>query len=335
VTTGWRTAARVFLAIMGVSVIVVLVRAAGTERVLAVLWQARAWLPVIVTLELMQALSDVLALRVLLGARTARITTPTWVRSSALAYSMMVLVPAGRAAGEVARVALLSRHVGAATAARASTQLQSAYVLAIGSLSAIEGAVVASRLGVRSPLALLLAGNALVMATLAAGLVAILLNARVGRWLDRLRRRIAASHGGRGPEHPTPASEPEPDDPSTQRRGLPWKAAAVCLVGRTIQLVQYGAILRAVGGVATFGGAFAAHGIELVGATVGDVVPNQLGVVDSAFRAFASEVGFADAPARALSIAFLARIARLLGAAASLVILATARPEGGKSRDRH
>ena len=276
------------------------------------IWQARAWLPVAVALELFQLCSDFFTLRMLLGDRKSDVPVATWVRSSAIAYAMMILVPAGRAAGEVTRATLVAKHVGAARAATASAQLQSAYVFAIALWSAIECVVVATRLGVRAPLGLLLGANTLLMMTLSAGLLAILWDARVGHWLEGLRSRFVRS-----------ARQP-PLEPSVRRR-LPWQAAGLCSLSRTAQVVQYAVILRAVGGIPTVRSTLIAHGIHLVGTTLGDVLPNGLGVVDGAYRTFAANVGFGDSPARALSIAFVAHLSQLMVATASLLVLALSR----------
>ncbi len=308
----WRAASQLLLAIVGLGLVAYLVRGADPARVTQVLWQARSWLPAVVTLEVLQLVSDFVTLRMLLGERGREVPAATWVRSSALAYAMMILVPAGRAAGEVARAALVAKHVGAPRAATASAQLQSAYVFAIAAWSAVECAVVASWQGVHSSLALLLAANTLVMLTLSAGLLAILWDARVGRWLERVRRRLARTAG----EAPLDASV---------RRRLPWRAAALCSLSRTAQVAQYAIILRAVGGAPSVRGTLVAHGIHLVGTTLGDALPNGLGVVDGAYRTFAAEVGFRDTPARALSIAFVAHLAQLIVATASLVVLMLAR----------
>ena len=101
----------------------------------------------------------------------------------------------------------------------------------------------------------------------------------------------------------------------------------MCASGRGAQLVQYGVLLSAVGGTASIGGAFIAHGIHLVGATLGDAVPNQLGVVDGTYRTFAPALGFSDAPARALSIAFLAHAAQLAVAGICVVVAALTRQD--------
>jgi hypothetical protein len=299
---------RVLLAVAGIALVSYLVRQAGPDRVLQILWRARSWLPLIIALEVLQLLNDFVILRHLLGERWTDVPWPTWVRSSALAYALMILVPAGRAAGEVARATLLSKHIGAARAATASTQLQAAYVFAIAVVSTIECAVVGSWLGFRSPLVLLLAANALFMAALAVGLIGILRGNRAGRWLERMQQRFKRSS-----EHP-------PLDPATRRR-VPWKAAIFCSLSRSAQVVQYGVILRAVGGATDVRRAMVAHGIHLTAVTVGDVFPNGLGIVDSAYKAFAAVVGFGDAPERALSIALVAHMTQLIVATACVLVL--------------
>jgi len=309
----WGLAGRVLLAFGGLALVAYLVRDAGAERVAAVLLQAGRWLPLILVLELFQATTDFLALRSILGPRWRQIPGPTWVRSSAIAYAMMTLLPAGRAAGEVTRATLFSKYVGTPRAATTSTCLQAAYLSANGVLSLAAWFAVASRFGLDAPLGLLLAGNVLSQAFIAGSLLAILRAARIGRWLDRMRRRFV------------PGAKESPPLDAEERRRIPWRAAIICTVGRAAQVVQYGVILHAVGGVLNVRNAFITHGIHLVGATLGDMLPNQLGVTDGAYRAFASDLGFADEPARALSIAFVVRIAQLSLAAACVLVASLTR----------
>jgi hypothetical protein len=309
---------RALLALPGLALIVYLVHGAGPHRVAQVLWDAGSWLPLIIALEIGQASSDVIALRILYGDAKAKIPATSWVRSSAIAYAMMVLLPAGRVAGEVSRAAVLSKHVGAGAAASASTQLQAAYMFANGMLSTVALCVVGTWLGPTNTLTLLLAANTLFMVAVAAGLLAILRNGRVGRWLERMRRRFVRTVDAM-------AAPP----PSESRR-MPWRAAVVCTVSRSTQVIQYAVVLHAVGGIVTFRGAFVTHGIHLVGATAGDMIPNQLGVMDGIYRTFAAALGFADSPERALSIAFVVHIAQLLCAGACIV---AATVIGTRSRD--
>jgi hypothetical protein len=317
---------RLLLAAVGLGLLAYLVHGAGPGRVVKILLQAGSWLPVIVGLEVVQLLSDVVALHLLLGQhdygqrnqrehdedqRMARQVPPsTWVRSSAVAYAMMVLLPAGRAAGEVARATLVARHVGTGRAATASAELQASYLTAIALSSAAACAVVSIKFGLHTPLALLLAGNALMMTFFTVSLFAVLWDARAGRWMTQLRQRFG--------DHTPPIETP-------RVRRVPLRAMLVCASGRGAQLVQYGVLLSAVGGTASIGGAFIAHGIHLVGATLGDAVPNQLGVVDGTYRTFAPALGFGDAPARALSIAFLAHAAQLAMAGICVVVAALTR----------
>ena len=132
--TAGAVVARVLLAIVGLSLVAYLLHKTGTERVAHVIWQARGWLPVVLALEAWQLGSDFVALRVILRDRWRSVPAATWVRSSALAYAMMVMLPAGRAAGEVTRAALLAKTLGAPRAATTSTQMQAAYLSANGVL---------------------------------------------------------------------------------------------------------------------------------------------------------------------------------------------------------
>lgn len=302
------TVLRGLLGVVGLFYVVHLVRAAGAERVGAVLLQAGAWLPLVIALEIYQAGSDFMALRAILGDDWRTVPARTWLRSSVVAYAMMILVPAGRAAGEVTRAALLSRTLGAPRAATTSTQLQAAYLSANGLLSLLEFTFVATFFGAGSTLALLLAGNVLFQAVISTGLLAILWDARIGRSLDTLRRRFIPG-----------AVDSPPLDPAIRRK-LPIRAFAICSLSRSMQLVQYGIVLHAVGGAFSAHGAIITHGIHLVGATLGDLVPNQLGVVDGIYRAFAGEMGFGSAPERALSIAFVVRAAQFIVAGVCVLV---------------
>jgi len=300
-------------------VIVYLVHAAGPSRVAQVLLHAGPWMPAIAALEFVQMFSDVVALRLILGGVARRIPSSTWVRSSAVSYAMMVLVPAGRAAGEVARGALFAPHIGVPLAATCGTQLQASYVFAIGMFSLVEMSAVAALPGPRSPLVVLLGLNAALMLAASAGLLAILWDARAGRWLERLRRRFAGN------------AEAVPLDPEARHR-IPVAAACACCVGRTAQLAQYAVILSAVGGAVTLQRALVAHGLHLIGATLGDAVPGQLGVVDGTYRAFAAAVGFASAPERALSISFVAHATQLVLAGVCVLVAAVIRRGGEAAR---
>ena len=305
--------ARALPAMVGLFLVGCLVRNAGPSRVVQVLSQAAWRLPLVFTLEFVQLASDVVALRWLLETASGRVPVTTWVRSSAAAYAMMILVPAGRAAGEVTRATLLARHVGAPWATTAAAQLQAAYLFANGVLSLFSCIAVTSWLGARSFLSLALVANTVLMWALSAGVLAVLRGDRAGRWIERMRLRLVKGVAAAAPLE------------AHARRRLPWRAAVMCSASRGAQVVQYGVLLAAVGGVSTVQKALIAHGIHLVGSTVGDVLPNQLGIVDGAYSSFAAAIGFAGQPARALAIPFLAHTVQLTCAAGCIVVAALIR----------
>src|SRR5690606_27732059 len=86
---------------------------------------------------------------------------------------------------------------------------------------------------------------------------------------------------------------------------LPVGAA---LLGRVFQSMQYGVILLAVGGALTIESGLVAQAIHLVGAGLGDMVPNQAGVTELAYDVFKADLDFEAAKAQAISIALVHRI---------------------------
>jgi hypothetical protein len=310
---GWP--GRILLAAAGFAIIAFLVRSAGPERVLHVLLDTARWFPLIAALEVTQTATDIFAVRMLLGDARRNVPLSAWVRSSAVAYAMMTLLPAGRAAGEVGRAAILAKYVGTPPAANASARLSVAFLSGNAVASAAAFVAVTSWFGFGAPMSLLLGANVLLVAASAGSLLAITKNARVGRWLDKMRRRFASHEEERPSQLPPEASD------------TPWRAIAACLVGRCAQLTQYGVILAAVGGAPSVRGAFVAQGIHLVGATLGDLFPNQLGVVDGVYRTFAPVLGLGAAPERALSIAFVVHTTQLSIAGVCVLVAALTRKD--------
>jgi hypothetical protein len=295
-------ALQVVLIIAGFVLVAALVRNVGLQRVLGVLRDARTLFPVVAALEVCIAIADVFAAAMLLGKSRPAVITSAWLRSTLSAYAATILLPAGRAAGEAARAIILSRSVGAARATAACSHLQSCALLANAAMSMVCGLVViGSDAGGLLAVALLV--NGLVCGSLGAGLLAISRSGKVAAWLRKRFHRFVRA-------------EPSQTLPSA---GEVRNAVAFCFTGRAIQAIQYGVIVRAVGGSFGANAAMTALGIHLVGAAIGDLIPNQLGATEGAYRAFASTLGFATEPARALSIALMARTTQLLLALFSLV----------------
>lgn len=296
---------RWLLLAVGVVAVVVLVREAGPDHVLDVLGEAAPWLPLILVLEVAWISMDAVALRLMFRERGTEVPWSAWLRSASLAYGVMVLLPVGRAGGEVARAAQLSKHVGM-LAATAAGQLQGSTLFANAVISVPCLVTVASGVGIGHTLAILIALNGV-----ATGVVGVLvmfatsrsrLGQRLGRWFSFLK----------------PFSD-QLDEATGPMKAFPKRAVLCTVTGRVIQTVQYGIILLAIGGKLTVGSALVAQGIHLVGAGFGEMVPNAVGITETAYRLFADTLGFGDDPARAIAIALVARLAQYSLAAVALL----------------
>ncbi|NJK88927.1 MAG: hypothetical protein HC923_05650 [Myxococcales bacterium] len=120
---------RWLLLVLGVFAVVLLVRDAGWPRVRDTIFETAPWLPLILALEVLWVSCDSFALIGLYGKDRRLVPIRDWVRSAILAYAIMILLPAGRAGGEVARATILSRRSGGRAIAY-SAQLQASVLIA-------------------------------------------------------------------------------------------------------------------------------------------------------------------------------------------------------------
>lgn len=285
---------RWLLLAMGVVAVVLLVRESGPERVLDVMVTAAPWLPVILVLEAAWISMDAVALRFLYREEGRKVPLSAWLRSASVAYGVMILLPAGRAGGEVMRAAQLSKYVGMLSATGAA-QLQGSTLFANAVISVPCLLAVGAGVGFTHELTLLLGLNGLATAVL--GLVVLFLASR-SELGGRLGRKIAFFQ-------PYAA---QIDEATKPLKAFPKRAVLFTVTGRIIQAFQYGVILLAIGGHLTVSSALVAQGIHLVGSGLGDMVPNAVGITEAAYRFFAETLGFGDDPARAIAIALVARL---------------------------
>jgi uncharacterized membrane protein YbhN (UPF0104 family) len=307
-TVRQRAVLRVLALSVGLALTGFIVWSLGLARVGEALRPAAPWLPLVLLFEVGIATTDMLAARTLLGTAARDVKPRTWLRASALAYAIGVVLPAGRAAGEAARAATLKDDVGLPRAAAACSRVQTAALFGTAAASLAGAAAAMSQ---SKALGLALAGNALLCTTLAAGLLSLIRWKRLSAFLAKIVRPAAT------------------DKTATSTTSALAKAILLCILGRGIQASQYGVVLHAVGGAATPHAALVVQGVHIVGATVGDAVPNQLGVTEGAYQVFAGAIGLASEPARAVSIALVVRAAQLLLASMGWgIALATARTRG-------
>jgi hypothetical protein len=315
--TAWRFVqrnARAFFVLFGFALLGYLVFDSGPKQIYSVLRGTSVYLPWILLLEVAWISFDTVALAQMYGPQRRLVPARAWIHSALVSYTMMILLPAGRAGGEVARASMLSRWAGSVAVQR-STQLQAAVLLGNSVISIPCAVAVAVAVGPGHILTWLTVGNGLATAGLAVGLSLVLKRTGAGKWLETRFPGLARV-------------------PAVHRDDIPLvPVAATCLtsLGRAIQALQYGVILLAVGGLLTPWSALLSEGIHLVGAGLGDFVPNAVGITEGAYRIFAPVLGFAEAPEKALSIALIGRFAQI--AVALLAVSAASLIRSGKEAD--
>ncbi len=288
----------------GIAFIAYLVKQAGPRSVADALVSAGPFIPIIIALEAVQLATDTVAFATILGPERRKvISVKGWIRSSCVSFVCLALLPAGRTASEVARATIVAQYTGAFRSAAAGTELQAAALIADALISGSVALGIWAMVGSQGNLAWMLGGNFLLAGTLGVLLFLVLHNASFARWVKKKFPSIAKSAG----------------DEVTTPRYFGILPSAWSFLGRWVQVVQYGVVVLAVGGAWSVRGAFVGHGIHMVGATVGAAVPNQVGVVDGAYVAFANVLGFPGAPAKALSVALVLRASQLLFAAICMI----------------
>jgi uncharacterized membrane protein YbhN (UPF0104 family) len=286
------------LLLVGVVAVGALVRESGPERVGEVIVASMAHLPLIVLLEAAWISMDTFAVRALLGQHGKDAPWRLYLRSGIVAYSIMVLLPAGRAGGEVARP-----HVGSARAGAAAARINGVTLAANALISIPCFLAVAAVVGPTDKLSLAVLGNAAVTGFLGLGILVVTRRSKVGGLLAKRFRSMV--HWG-----------PAFDEALREMPAVPYRAILLCFFGRFLQMLQYAVILHSVGGKLTFTSGLVTQGIHLVGAALGDMVPNQVGFNETAYRLFAEALGLAHDPARAVSIALVARLGQFFLAGA-------------------
>jgi hypothetical protein len=297
------------LLVVGIGAVTALVRESGPARVGEVIVASIAHLPLIILLEAAWISMDTFAVRALLGEHGKDAPAKLYLRSGIVAYSIMVLLPAGRAGGEVARAALLGPHVGGARAGAAAARINGVTLFANALISIPCFLAVAAVVGPSDELSLAVLGNAVVTAFLGLGILVVTRRSKVGGLLAKRFRSMV--HWG-----------PAFDEALREMPAIPYRAILLCFFGRFLQMLQYAVILHAVGGKLTFTSGLVTQGIHLVGAALGDMVPNQVGFNETAYRLFAEALGLAHDPARAVSIALVARLGQFFLAGTCFIITA-------------
>ena len=311
----WRWVVHLALTVVGVATVAALVRHAGARTLWAALSAAAGWFPVVVAIEGLRLGTDALGTRLLYGEAGRRVPLGALLHAHLVGYPLSLLLPAGRLAAEALRASLLARYVGGARAAAAAAAHQaiSLFGVFVVSLPVIGAAL--STWGMSA-----MTVGIIVQAGTAIGLGLFLQVATRRPEVSALARRLSA-----------PLGERTGDFQRAVRTQPLFPPGAICaaLVGRSLQVVQIGALAYAVGGEGTVRAGLLAAGVQLVGMAAGDLVPGQFGATDGAFALAADSLGLSVA--RALAVPMLVHLAQLTWAVAGL-IAPFARPSRGGPR---
>lgn len=296
---------------LGVAGVAYLVHETGPARV----WQTLAlgaWtLPFVMLGDAGYFVCEAFAHRSVLGSGAAAIPARVFVRSTALVYVVGALLPLGRAGAEIARAATFAPYVGAGRSTAAGTNVQVAAFVGNTFLSSLCLLACVVALGAHW-LTGLVAVNGTVTLVLAVVAWALLRHDRLGAAIAARWPKVAARFEGLG-------------DGLRASPGELGRAIGFACLARVVQVGMYAALLVAVGLVPTLLGTLLTLAVHLVGAGFGDLVPNQVGVMEGAYRVFADALSLGDDPARAVSIALFARVSQIAIASLSMIGLGLTR----------
>ncbi|AUX41240.1 hypothetical protein SOCE26_026500 [Sorangium cellulosum] len=289
------------LGVAGLAGLAALVRHAGAAALLEALGRAAPLLPLLVVLEAARIGCEGLATRALCLPR--RVPLAELARIHVVAYPVATLMPAGRAAAEAVKAALLSPYVGAPRAAAIATANQSLALLSFAPTSLLAAAAVWQSDGA-SPLALAVLAHAAVSVASGVGVAFAARQRAAFAWLARRFARAGnatAAFQEAVREHPP----------------VPLRPLAAFCAGRALQAAQYAVLLAAVGADSGPLRALAAYGVAVIGTAVGDLIPAQIGATDGAFTLAAPLLGLSTSAAVAVSV--LAHTLQAIGALAGIV----------------
>ncbi len=274
--------------VVGAGALALLVRSVGPATLLSILRASARWVPVLFALDALRVVAEAVATWSLSERVRRRVPVPEVARIHLVAYAVAATMPAGRAAAEAVKAAMLSRFIGGPEAAAVATANQTSSMLgsALGALPCVAAALLLTGL---SPLTLSFAGF---VALTMVGFTALQVACRRGGLGGALLRRVTRM------EQATQAFE----DALKQIPVVPPVATLAAVFSRAVVVVELGVVLFALGGRHGIGHALIAFGVSLVGGTVGDLVPGQLGATDGAFALAAPFLGLALVDGIAISV---------------------------------
>lgn len=271
-------------------------------------------IPLCVLVELIRVGAETQATRSVLGKARKLVSFRRMYAVHLVGFAFSAVLPAPRPIAEATKASLIAKRVGLARCVNVGTVNQAATLLAI-SVACVGCALLTSRC---PSLQRLLFANAVFLAVSGGGLLALVRSPRLHAWLAKRWPKRAESFASFGREAArAPVLAP-----------TAWLFASVCLQG-----ILFGLLLRGTSSAPFIVGSATAEGAHMVSASIGVLVPGQLGIRELAFAEVADGLGTNIATAGALSL--LPRAAQLFVAGigfATLAFLRDRRIEGSDER---
>lgn len=283
--TAWRLA----LLIGGLAVLGVVIAWAGVGSVKEALAQAWPFVPLLLLLEGARLPLEALTTRHLMGAAARRVPLAIQLRAQAVFYAVATVLPGGRLAGEVSKVALLAPHVGRVRAVAVAGASQATSLIADACVGILALGVCVTVLGPSVATATL----AVFAAACTAFAVLAVLGMRSAlpeRLLSRFPRVLRSAVGYRRAVRVQPMVVP--------------RAVLYLVVARLLQVLLLTVALYAAGAALSPSLGTMTLALNMMASAAADAVPGQVGPTDAALAIYAPALGVATATMVSVSVIF-------------------------------
>lgn len=278
---------RAIAVLLGMSVVSMLVYQSGPALVWAAITKAPIFFVAVWALEAALTAAECWAVVLLYGDQRHQIPRRELVRVSLFTYSLISVLPFGRAAGEASRATMFSRWVGVPVAAAAGLRAQALTLLGNTFISVPCAIAIFLLMGP----SLLLAGVGVHFVLTGALGGGILLATRHGKMATRLGKLFRRGEGwGAGV-----------DEALAQKQSL-WAPMAWICAARCIRIGQRVALLAAVAAPATLMTALCTDAINLVASMIGDIIPSQVGITEAGYALVAAQLKLTTSEAIAMAL---------------------------------
>lgn len=287
----WRLILWFLLALLGIAAIVWVVQDTGRDEVRRLLVKTAPWLPLALSVEGLRVFLEGLGTRILVGPR---VPWHAMVRAQLVGHAMCMSLPAGRATGEAVKAAMLSKFIGGVDAVRTSFSTHGLTLMASGMVAFCCLIPTALYTG----FSLLTVGLSILITI--AFLGGFLLPRAVEvRWLHRLMQRVPflARIGHKFSKD------------GVQAQTWPWQVTACFIGSRLGQVLIVGILCIPLNITTNPLKVMVLYGLELSAVSIGELVPGQLGVTETAFKLAAPIIG--NAATHLVSLALVLHVVQL------------------------